>query len=231
MIIQACEGIGYAHRAGIVHCDIKPQNMLVTADQRLKVTDFGIARALASISPDEHNREVWGSPQYFSPEQAAGSAPLPASDVYSLGVVLYEMVTGQLPFSAASPEEYATLHQKAVPAAPSSINRQVPAELEEVLQKVLSKEPARRYRTADQFGHVLQALKLAENEQPSIPAAIEGTTGKTLPALPGTPPSSRDGLSSQMKSVDWVTIGLALLAVAAIGGLVPLWLAVLFQIR
>ena len=231
LIIQACEGIGYAHRAGIVHCDIKPQNMLVTADQRLKVTDFGIARALASISPDEHNREVWGSPQYFSPEQAAGSAPLPASDVYSLGVVLYEMVTGQLPFSAASPEEYATLHQKAVPAAPSSINRQVPAELEEVLQKVLSKEPARRYRTADQFGHVLQALKLAENEQPSIPAAIEGTTGKTLPALPGTPPSSRDGLSSQMKSVDWVTIGLALLAVAAIGGLVPLWLAVLFQIR
>src|SRR5690606_34479668 len=107
LIVQACAGIGYAHRAGLVHCDVKPQNMLVTPDDRLKVVDFGIARALASIHPDEKSEVVWGSPQYFSPEQAAGAAPSPASDVYSLGVVMYEMLAGQLPFTAPTPEELA----------------------------------------------------------------------------------------------------------------------------
>ena len=81
LMVQACAGLGYAHRAGLVHCDVKPHNMLVTPDQRLKVTDFGIARALATILPGERTDVVWGSPQYFAPEQAAGEAPSPASDV------------------------------------------------------------------------------------------------------------------------------------------------------
>jgi len=103
LLVQACAGIGYAHRAGIVHCDIKPHNMLVTPDLRLKVADFGIARALASIHPDERNDVVWGSPQYISPEQSSGAAPSPASDVYSLGVLMYEMLTGKLPFFSTDP--------------------------------------------------------------------------------------------------------------------------------
>ena len=101
LMIQACAGVGYAHRAGLVHCDIKPHNILVSPDHRVKVTDFGIARALATIHPDEKSDVVWGSPQYFSPEQASGAAPSPASDVYSLGIIFYELLTGQLPFNAA----------------------------------------------------------------------------------------------------------------------------------
>lgn len=158
LIIQACAGVGYAHRAGLIHCDVKPHNMIVTPDQRLKVTDFGIARALASIHPQEVNHVVWGSPQYFSPEQAAGLAPTPASDVYGLGVVLYEMLTGRLPFIANSAAGLSHLHRTEMPTPPTQLNPLIPPVLEQACLKVLSKEPSSRYRTADQFGRVLISL-------------------------------------------------------------------------
>lgn len=168
LIIQACAGIGYAHRSGLVHCDIKPQNMMVTPDHRLKVTDFGIARALATISEDEQNEIVWGSPQYFSPEQAAGNAPSPASDVYSIGVIIYEMLAGRLPFIANDALELARMHREARPTPPHRLNPMLPLELEQILLKVLSKEPSARYRTADQLGRVLEnfSQKSASSPQP-----------------------------------------------------------------
>src|SRR6266511_4585414 len=155
LMVQASAGIGYAHRAGLVHCDVKPHNMIVTPDARLKVTDFGIARALSTIMPDERADVVWGSPQYFSPEQAAGEAPSPASDVYSLGVVLYEVLTGALPFTAPNSEGLARMHLEMPTIPPSEFVPDIPKALEEIVLKVLSKEPAARYRTADQLGRVL----------------------------------------------------------------------------
>ena len=232
LIIQACSGIGYAHRAGLVHCDIKPQNMLVTPDKRLKVTDFGIARALASISPDERNEEIWGSPQYFSPEQASGSAPQPASDVYSIGVVMYELLTGQPPFYAETAQDYADMHLHAIPVNPAMLNDEIPPELDAIIMKVLSKEPVRRYRTADQLGRVLQSyFRPTEGNQNLTPLPEfvddilpETTVRRTKPA-PQTPE-----LIEELNAIDWVTIGLGLLTVVAVGGLVPLWIAVLFNI-
>ena len=110
IVIEVCKGVGYAHRAGLVHCDIKPQNILVTPDNSIKVADFGIARALSAAAPDEVEDVVWGSPHYFSPEQAAGEPPTPASDVYSIGVVLFELLTGQLPFTGNDYRELALAH-------------------------------------------------------------------------------------------------------------------------
>src|SRR5512136_325259 len=141
LLVQACAGIGYAHRAGLVHCDVKPGNLLVTPDMRLKVTDFGIARALSTIQPTEKSDVIWGSPQYFSPEQAAGAAPSPASDVYSLGVIMYEMLTGSLPFHADSASELARHHIETDPVPISEMLPDISPVLEKIQTKVLSKEP------------------------------------------------------------------------------------------
>lgn len=270
LLVQSCAGIGYAHRAGLVHCDIKPQNMLVTPDRRLKVVDFGIARALATIRPDEKAEVVWGSPQYFSPEQAAGSAPSPASDVYSLGVVMYEMLTGQLPFSANTPEDLAQMHREVPPPSPRKLNPNLPPELEQIMLKILSKEPSARYRTADQLGRVLvtfaqQTHQIAAIPVPQFPQPPEinqarpgsaqsqtepwsGASTSTLPQVnpsPGVPRPVRVPLaqvnSGRMRAeatpaqvvspaqnslnIDWITWVLGLLALIAVGGLIPfcLW--------
>lgn len=222
LIIQACAGIGYAHRAGLIHCDIKPQNLLVSPDQRLKVTDFGIARALSTINPDEHQHEVWGSPQYFSPEQAAGKAPSPASDVYSLGVVMYEMLTGQLPFISDSPTELARMHQSEEPIPPSLLNPAIPPQLEQIILKVLSKEPSLRYRTADQLGRILQNFASEQPDPSLILTQPIGVSEKTVIS------SAMD--DPQRINIDWTTIGLGLLTILSVGGLIPLWLAVFFNL-
>lgn len=221
LFIQACAGLGYAHRAGLVHCDIKPHNMLITPDHRLKVTDFGIARALASVKHDEQSQAIWGSPAYFSPEQAAGRAPSPASDVYSLGVVLFEMLTGELPFTDPSPQELALLHRYETPPSPREINPEISPELEEIIIKVLSKEPSSRYRTADQLGRiVISFTEMLDTEtQVEIPAPLP--EDKDLQAILN--------LENKKTSKQWLTILLGLLSLIAVGGLIPFWIWVYYQ--
>jgi eukaryotic-like serine/threonine-protein kinase len=240
---QACEGIGYAHRAGLVHCDVKPHNMLVTPDGRLKVTDFGIARALASISPDEQSDIVWGSPQYFSPEQAAGYAPSPASDVYSLGVILYEMLAGQLPFIANDPEDLARLHRERNPVPPRRYNYQIPPPLEQIIMKVLLKEPSQRYRSADQLGRVLQnilrrpesfagtmASTPPSSAQTQVRQARSQPVNVTRPQISQLPPAPVSEPDSSL-DFDWGTIFLGLIAALSVGGLIPFWLYIYLSIN
>jgi len=222
LIIQACAGIGYAHRSGLVHCDVKPQNMLVTPDMRLKVADFGIARALATIQPDEKSDVVWGSPQYFAPEQASGSAPAPASDVYSLGIILYEMLTGSLPFHSDSAAELTRQHIEEEPPPLSEMIPGISATLEKILAKVLSKEPSQRYRTADQLGRVLLNFGNAKSA-PSLALTPEATP------VPDPEPVENAKLTlTPLAEIDWVSIGLGLVALTTVLGLIPFWMWIYF---
>ena len=239
LIIQACAGLGYAHRAGLVHCDVKPQNFLVTPDLRLKVTDFGIARALASIDLQERVKIVWGSPQYFSPEQANGFPPSPASDVYSLGIILYELSTGELPFKAENSSELAEMHRSHSPKSPMKLNPAISPFLEAIIFKVLSKEPSSRYRTADQFGRILinfsnvnqvnmnevssESTEFISNYENQI-SNIEGNQESTHTADKSSPASS-------FKEIDWITLALGLFAALFAGGLIPFWLYVVLTIK
>ncbi|MBE2225204.1 MAG: serine/threonine protein kinase [Anaerolineae bacterium] len=159
LIIQTCNGLGYAHRANLVHCDMKPQNILVTRDDRVKVADFGIARAISEASQQLGDNQVWGTPQYFSPEQAAGETPTPASDVYGIGVIMFEMLTGHLPFTADTPTALALKHLQETPPSVIESNPTVPRQLDQIIQKLLAKEPTARYRTAGQLGRVLQTYR------------------------------------------------------------------------
>lgn len=144
---EVARALHHAHRHGLVHRDIKPHNILITDEGRVKVTDFGIARA-ASTSTLTHTGMVLGSVHYFSPEQARGDQVGLQSDIYSLGVLLYEMVTGQVPFSGESPIAIALKHLQEPVTPPSEINPDVPAELEHVIMRALTKEPAERYGSA-----------------------------------------------------------------------------------
>lgn len=235
LMVQACAGLGYAHRAGIVHCDVKPQNMLVTSDQRLKITDFGIARALSTLEVETNPEVIWGSPQYFAPEQALGALPTPSSDVYSLGVVMYEVVTGRLPFEADSVDELIAMHRDNAPADPCQYAPDLPDGLAAILMKVLSKEPSARYRTADQLGHILANFL---ETRPS-------TVISTPPTQPQKKPSDSVSQSNQplplaitredfspsaRKRVDWKLIWLELFALLLAGGLIPFWLYIWFKL-
>ena len=159
LAIQICAGLGFAHRSQLVHADVKPQNILINREGIVKITDFGIAQAYTDTMEQTRSEVVWGSPHYFAPEQARGEKPSPASDVYSIGVVLFEMFTGRLPFVGPTQRDLALAHIQAEVPRAIELNPELPVELSNVIYKVMSKRPNDRYKHADQLGHILQQIR------------------------------------------------------------------------
>jgi eukaryotic-like serine/threonine-protein kinase len=155
LVRQVLEGARFAHRNGIVHRDLKPQNVIVDEEGKAVVTDFGIARA--GISDITQTGSVMGTPQYLSPEQAQGFEVTPVSDLYSIGVILYEALTRRVPFEADSAVAVAMKQVSEVPQRPSSINPAVSPALDAVVMRALEKEPGQRFQSADAFIAALDA--------------------------------------------------------------------------
>ncbi|MGI8413396.1 MAG: Stk1 family PASTA domain-containing Ser/Thr kinase [Solirubrobacteraceae bacterium] len=157
--IQMLTAARFAHRSGVIHRDLKPQNVIVDDADHAKVTDFGIARAGASDMTETGS--IMGTAQYLSPEQAQGYAVSASSDLYSVAVVLYEMLTGRVPFDGEAAVTIALKHVSESPTAPTAINSRIPLDLEQVVMWALNKDPAHRPADADQFIAALEQARSA----------------------------------------------------------------------
>jgi serine/threonine-protein kinase len=155
--IQILKAARFAHRRGVIHRDLKPQNVIVDETDHATVTDFGIARAGASDMTETGS--IMGTAQYLSPEQAQGHAVSPGSDLYSIGVILYELLTGRVPFDAEAAVTIAIKHVSEAPAIPSAFNPSIPPDLERIVMWALNKGPAERPLDADQFINALEQVR------------------------------------------------------------------------
>ena len=180
LIAQAADGLAAAHELGIVHRDVKPANLLVTPSRTVKVTDFGIARAADAVSLTQTGQVV-GTPQYLSPEQAEGRPTTAASDIYSLGVVLYECLAGRRPFDGGSPIAIALAH---VRDEPPELPADVPAHLRETVAVALRKDPQQRFASVADMAAALRggpvpgaAAVATGSPDPDAPTAVVGAAG------------------------------------------------------
>ena len=179
--IQVAKALDCAHRNGIIHRDVKPQNILITEHGDVKVTDFGIAKS-ATSSTITNTTTIVGSAHYLSPEQAKGTFIDFRTDLYSLGIVLYEMVTAKLPFDGESPVTIALKHIQEEPVAPKTLNDTIPDSLNSFILKAISKDPISRYQTSKEMIADLQKIK--ENPMTIIQAPTENDGGRTIVMSP-----------------------------------------------
>src|ERR671937_5866 len=226
---QILAAIRFAHRHGIVHRDIKPHNVLVDGEGRLKVTDFGIARAGASQMTEAGS--IIGTAQCLSPEQAKGSPVDQTSDLYSVGVVLYELLTGVVPFTGDTQVEIAMKHLSALADPPSSQRAEIPRELDKVVMRALAKDPHERYQTAEEMdadlarvsrgGSVSPATEEAATAIISRPPPVAAPTAVTQlrQPVPYTPPAAYYDYDEPRRRALWPwLVALLFVAGAVVGG-------------
>jgi len=166
---QVCDGLAEAHQLGVVHRDLKPQNIMIDKQGNVRVMDFGIARSVQSKKITGEGVMI-GTPEYMSPEQVEGKEVDHRSDIYSLGIIMYEMLTGKVPFEGETPLAIAMKHKSETPKNPNELNSQIPEDLSHIILKCLEKDPEKRYQRSEELRSEL------ENTEKGIP-----TTDKIIP--------------------------------------------------
>lgn len=219
--LEIAEALEHAHQNGLVHCDIKPHNILTTKSGRIKVTDFGIARAVTSATMT-HTGTIIGSVHYFSPEQAKGAAVGAKSDIYSLGVVMYEMLTGTVPFNGETPISIALKHLQEEPRPLRESNPEVPPLVEAIVLKAMAKEPDQRF---EDISEMITDLRLSQNylrDDHTRRLSREDYPTQVLPRI--TPPAgegiekSQQPAAAKTRSKTWVWALTGLLIMAFVTG-------------
>ncbi len=236
--IQICSAVGAAHRAGLVHGDLKPGNILIAPNSQAKVADFGLARALGESAMDE-GEVVWGTPAYFAPEQASGDLVLPATDVYAIGIILYEMVSGRVPFVGVDDQDVARkqLYEAHIPV--DRLNPAVPEPLARIIDAAMAKNPNERFLTADHLREALIMYKQGDLQAIAHNAPISAVVGSPMqekgsaiptmtpaPSKPYKRPRPLAKKSSVSSNFDVIMLLLGIVAIIAVLGLVPLFVAV-----
>ncbi|OBG94766.1 serine/threonine protein kinase [Mycobacterium sp. E3251] len=220
IIADACQALNFSHQNGIIHRDVKPANIMISSTNAVKVMDFGIARAIAdSGNSVTQTAAVIGTAQYLSPEQARGDTVDARSDVYSLGCVLYEILTGEPPFTGDSPVAVAYQHVREDPIPPSHRHEGISADLDAVVLKALAKNPDNRYQTAAEMRADL--VRVHNGEPPEAPKVLTDADRSSLLAAGGNPPGPRtDALPRQplrrMDESNGGSVGRWIVAVAAL---------------
>jgi serine/threonine-protein kinase len=202
--IQILQAAGFGHKRGVIHRDFKPHNVIVGPDDRLKVTDFGIARAGASEMTETGS--IMGTAQYISPEQAQGQRVDAASDIYSIGIILYEMLTGRVPFEGDSAVAIALKHVSEQPRPIRSIRLDVHPVLEGVVMRALAKDPNQRYGSAEEFIVALEGARAA------IEAGGNGQDTAGFAPVIGPPPEPPAPVDGRRNRWPWILVALLLLA-------------------
>ncbi|EOM74244.1 Stk1 family PASTA domain-containing Ser/Thr kinase [Rhodococcus rhodnii] len=212
VVSDVCAALDFSHRNGIVHRDVKPANVMITRNGAVKVMDFGIARAISDASQSmTQTAAVIGTAQYLSPEQARGEQVDARSDVYSLGCVLFEVLTGEPPFSGDSPVAVAVQHVREDPRLPSTLNPDIPRELDSIILKAMSKNPANRYQSAADMRSDL--VRVLGGQRPSAPMVMNDDDITTIIGAVGDDDRPARGGGKRWKIALLSLAGIAVVAI------------------
>jgi hypothetical protein len=226
--VRLCDALAPAHRAGLVHGSLSPYSVLVGDNGQVFVTDVGLLPALqpATTAPGR----PWGRAPYLSPEQAGGESVHASADVYVIGSLLYEMLSGRPPFQAQDEAVLAVRHLRQDPPALQVLVPDIPLTLAQIVHKALAKEPAARYRNASQLAHILRSQLGGQQAATAGPRAAPRPERLVVPAPPVAgayePGGDLDDWVEEPEGVDWRMVALIIAALFAVLGLIPLWRAV-----